>query len=77
MRGDPGNLEELQEWPEDYAIWAGKKLPHNIPERWLILAALLGCGVLIFAPIIGIVTAELRQRFRRSAVAVDSSHTRR
>jgi hypothetical protein len=30
------------------AIWGGKKLPH-IPERWLILAALLGCGVLIFA----------------------------
>jgi hypothetical protein len=49
MRGDPRNLEELQEWPEDYAIWAGKKLPHNIPGRWLILAALLGCGVLIFA----------------------------
>ena len=48
MRGDPRNLEELQEWPEDYAIWGGKKLPH-IPERWLILAALLGCGVLIFA----------------------------
>jgi len=48
MRGDPRNLEELQEWPEDYAIWGGKKLPH-IPERWLILAALRGCGVLIFA----------------------------
>ena len=48
MRGDPRNLEELQEWPEDYAIWGGKKLP-PIPERWLILAALLGCGVLIFA----------------------------
>jgi hypothetical protein len=28
MRGDPRNLEELQEWPEDYAIWGGKKLPH-------------------------------------------------
>ena len=54
MRGDPRNLEELpewpedQEWPEDYAIWGAKKLPH-IPERWLILAALLGYGVLIFA----------------------------
>jgi hypothetical protein len=48
MRGDPRNLKELQEWPEDCAIWGGKKLPH-IPERWLILAALLGCGVLIFA----------------------------
>src|SRR5262249_43807713 len=45
MRGDPRNLEELQEWPEDYAIW---ELP-GIPKRWLILAALIGCGVLIFA----------------------------